>query len=281
MPELVVITGMSGAGRSTASNALEDLGFFVIDNLPARLITEAVSWEDPRRERLAVVVDTRGGLNFEALERALDELEGRAAPASILFLDAPDDILVARFQESRRPHPVPMPTLQESIAAERAALAGILERADVVIDTGGRSVHDLRATVQDEFSDARSRTPLRVTITSFGFKHGVPREADMVLDVRFLPNPHWEPALRDLTGLDRPVRDYVLGQDDTGPFLDRIEDLLRFLLPRYEAEGKSYFTLAVGCTGGHHRSVAVAEHLAGRLKAEDVPVTVAHRDVGR
>jgi UPF0042 nucleotide-binding protein len=174
-----------------------------------------------------------------------------------------------------------MPTLRDSIAAERAALEGILERADLVLDTSGRSVHDLRASVQEAFSDERSRPPMRVTVSSFGFKHGLPQGADMVVDVRFLPNPHWEPALRDLTGLDRPVRDYVLEQADAGPFLEGLEEMLRFLLPRYEAEGKAYFTLAVGCTGGHHRSVAVAEDLAARLKEADVPVTVDHRDVAR
>ena len=207
MPELVVITGMSGAGRSTASNALEDLGFFVIDNLPAGLIGEAVEWDDNRHDRLAFVVDTRGGLNFEALEGALDELAGTGVPIKVLFLDADDTVLVKRFKESRRPHPVDLPTLPESIAAERGALEGLRGRAELVLDTGGRSVHDLRATVQGAFGDAETVRPLRVSVLSFGFKHGVPQEADMVLDARFLPNPHWVPALCDLTGLKAMIGD--------------------------------------------------------------------------
>ncbi|MBU1226933.1 MAG: RNase adapter RapZ [Actinobacteria bacterium] len=272
---------MSGAGRSTASNALEDLGFFVIDNLPAGLIGEAVEWDDNRHDLLAFVVDTRGGLNFESLEGALDELAATGVPVRVLFLDAADDILVKRFQESRRPHPVDMPTLSSSIAAERAALDGLRDRADLVLDTGGRSVHDLRSTVQGAFGDRQMVRPMRVSVLSFGFKHGVPQEADMVLDARFLPNPHWVPALRDLTGLDGPVADYVAGQPDTPAFVDRVCDMLDFLLPRYEAEGKAYFTVAVGCTGGHHRSVAIAEQLGAWLRERAVPVSVTHRDIER
>jgi len=281
VPELVVITGMSGAGRSTASNALEDLGFFVIDNLPAGLIGEAVEWDDNRHDRLAFVVDTRGGLNFEALESALDELAGTGVPVKVLFLDADDTVLVKRFKESRRPHPVDLPTLPESIAAERGALEGLRGRAELVLDTGGRSVHDLRTTVQGAFGDAETVRPLRVSVLSFGFKHGVPQEADMVLDARFLPNPHWVPALRDLTGLDRAVSDYVADQSDTPVFVAHIQDMLGFLLPRYATEGKAYFTVAIGCTGGHHRSVAIAEQMGEWLRGRDVPLSVTHRDIGR
>jgi len=281
VPELVVITGMSGAGRSTASNALEDLGFFVIDNLPAGLIGEAVEWDDDRHDRLAFVVDARGGLSFEGLEGALDELAASGLPIKIVFLDAEDDVLLKRFNESRRPHPVDMPTLSESIAAERKALDGLRARADLVLETGGRSVHDLRAAVHEAFGDEGRQRPLRVSVISFGFKHGVPRDADMMLDARFLPNPHWEPALRDLTGLDRPVAEFVASQDDTPLFVGRIRDMLDFLLPRYEAEGKAYFTVAIGCTGGHHRSVAIAEDLAAWLREREVPVSVTHRDIAR
>jgi len=233
--ELVVITGMSGAGRSTASNALEDLGYFVIDNLPAGLINDAVEWDDSHHDRLAVVVDTRGGLSFEGLEEALDDLSARGVPVKVLFLDADDDVLVKRFKESRRPHPVETPTLVESIAAERAALEALRARADLVMDTGGRSIHDLRATVQEAFGEEPAKRPLRVTVVSFGFKHGLPQAADMVLDVRFLPNPYWV----------------------------------------------AYFTIAVGCTGGHHRSVVLAEDLVAWLKGQDVAATVTHRDIGR
>ena len=281
MLDLVVITGMSGAGRSTASNALEDLGYFVIDNLPAGLIGEAVEWDDSHHDRLAVVVDTRGGLSFEALEEAFDDLSARDVPVKVLFLDADDDVLVKRFKESRRPHPVDRPTLVESIATERAALEALRARADLVMDTGGRSVHDLRATVQEAFGDGPTERPLRVTVVSFGFKHGVPQSSDMVLDARFLPNPHWVASLRDLTGIDKPVREFVLGQGDTVPFLDHVRGMVSFLLPRYAAEGKAYLTIAIGCTGGHHRSVVLAEEVAAWLKAQDVAATVTHRDIER
>jgi len=278
--ELVVITGMSGAGRSTASNALEDLGFFVIDNLPAGLIGEAVEWDDRHHDRLAFVADTRGGLNFEVLEEALDGLS-RDGMVKVVFLDAPDDVLLKRFKESRRPHPVDMPTLPESIATEREALERLRGRADLVIDTGGRSIHDLRATVQAAFDGDSDHRPLRVSVLSFGFKHGVPQEADMVLDARFLPNPYWEPALRDLTGRDPAVSAYVMEQPDAAAFLGHIQDMLSFLLPRYDAEGKAYFTLAIGCTGGHHRSVTLAEGLGPWLAGLGCDVTLTHRDIER
>ena len=281
MPELVVITGMSGAGRSTASNALEDLGYFVIDNLPAGLIGEAVEWDDGRHDRLAVVADTRGGLSFEDLETALDSLAESGLPVRVLFLDSEDEVLVKRFKESRRPHPVEMPTLPESIGAERSALEPLRDRADLVVDTGDRSVHDLRRIVQSAFGDEEFARQLRVSVLSFGFKHGVPGEADMVLDARFLPNPHWEPALRDLTGLDEAVASYVEGQADTGAFLDRVRDLLEFLLPRYEQEGRAYFTVGIGCTGGHHRSVAIAERVGEWLRSCGIPVSVVQRDIER
>lgn len=281
---LVVITGMSGAGRSTASNALEDIGFFVIDNLPARLIgdvAEPVEAPDDPRDRLAVAIDARGGLSFDDLGAELAALEEKGIVTTILFLDAVDDVLVQRFKESRRPHPVDAATLVESIAAEREALEGLRNRADLLIDTSGRSVHYLRATVQEAFLGERPRPPMRVSVTSFGFKYGVPATADLVFDVRFLPNPHWEPSLRDLTGLDRPVREYVLDQDDTPEFQDRMYGLIDFLLPRYETEGKAYLSVAIGCTGGHHRSVVLAESLAEWLKEHDIPVTVGHRDIER
>ena len=278
--ELVVITGMSGAGRSTASNALEDLGFFVVDNLPSGLIVEAVEWDAGRHDRLAFVVDTRGGLEFEGLGEALDALEEHHT-VRVLFLDADDDVLVKRFKESRRPHPVDAPTLTESIAAERNALEGLRDRAAVVVNTSGRSVHDLRATVQGAFGDEESTPEMRVSVLSFGFKHGVPPEADMVLDVRFLPNPYWEASLRDLTGLDEPVAAFVGSHSDTAEFSKHMRQMVGFLLPRYATEGKAYFTIAIGCTGGHHRSVAVAADLAGWLESRGVRVSVTHRDIER
>jgi len=284
-PELVVITGMSGAGRSLAGKALEDLGFFVIDNLPANLIARVVDQAnltvDPRRRRLAVAVDTRGGLSFEALEAVLRALATDGVPTTLLFLDADDEVLTKRFEESRRPHPVEALTLSESITLERAALQDLRGKADVVIDTSERSVHDLRRTLAEVFAGERPRRPMRVTVTSFGFKHGVPRVVDLLLDVRFLPNPYWTTALRPLTGLDEPVRDQVLSHPDTAEFLSRTEGLLGFLLPRYQAEGKSYLTIGVGCTGGRHRAVVIAEELGRWLGEQGVEVSVRHRDAGR
>lgn len=284
-PQLVVITGMSGAGRSLAGKALEDLGFFVIDNLPASLISQVVQQADPksdlRRQRLAVAVDTRGGLSFEALEQVLAALDTDGVPTTLLFLDADDEVLAKRFEESRRPHPVEAPTVGESIALERAALEDLRGRADVVVDTSDRTVPDLRRALGEIFSGERPRRPLRVAVTSFGFKHGVPRVVDLLFDVRFLPNPYWAPDLRPLTGHDEAVRAYVLAPADAAGFLQRAQALLEFLLPRYEAEGKTYLTIGVGCTGGRHRSVAIAEELGRWLGEHDVEAVVRHRDLER
>jgi RNase adapter protein RapZ len=284
-PQLVVITGMSGAGRSQAGKALEDLGFFVIDNLPASVIAHVVQQADltgdPRRRRLAVAVDTRGGLSFEALEQVLVALDTDGVPTTLLFLDADDEVLAKRFEESRRPHPVEAPTLGESIGIERVALQDLRGRADVVIDTSDRTVPDLRRALGEIFTSERPRRPLRVAVTSFGFKHGVPRVVDLLFDVRFLPNPFWVPELRHLTGHDEAVRGYVMSPPDTAAFLERAEALLDFLLPRYEAEGKTYLTIGVGCTGGRHRSVVIAEELGRWLAQHDIAVAVRHRDLER
>ena len=284
-PQLVVITGLSGAGRSLAGKALEDLGFFVIDNLPASLISHVVQQADlagdPRRRRLAVAVDTRGGLSFDDLEEVLTRLEADGIPTTILFLDADDEVLAKRFEESRRPHPVEAATLGESIALERHALEDLRGRADVVVDTSDRTVPDLRRALGEIFSGERPPRPLRVAVISFGFKHGVPRVVDLLFDVRFLPNPFWVPDLRPLTGHDEAVRRYVLAPADTGAFLERAQGLLEFLLPRYEAEGKTYLTIGVGCTGGRHRSVVLAEELGDWLARQGVTAAVRHRDLER
>jgi len=278
---LVLITGMSGAGRSTASKALEDVGYSVTDNLPADLIGEIVARArapESTRERIAVVVDARSGLQFATLDRTLESLGSDGIPVTVVFLDADDEVLATRFEETRRPHPVAAPTVLESIAAERKALESLKERADIIVDTTDRNVHELRDAIRDAFEE--QDRPMRVTVTSFGFKTGVPRVADLVFDVRFLPNPHWVEELRPLTGLDETVKNHVLGSEDAAGFLERVKDLLDFLVPRYEAEGKSYLTIGVGCTGGRHRSVAIVEEIARWLESRgDVDVTVRHRDI--
>lgn len=284
-PHLVIISGMAGAGRSLASKALEDLGFFVIDNLPADLIGQVVASADlpeSRHDRLAVVVDTRAGLDFEQLDVVVRRLAADGVPTTVMYLDADDDVLARRFRESRRPHPVPGETLAESIAAEREALSGVRENADLIIDTSETNIHQLRDQITDAFSGGVEDRPLKVAVTSFGFKHGAPRVADLLFDVRFLPNPHWIAELRPLTGLDEPVRRHVMDQADTAGFLERLEEMLAFLVPRYRREGKAYLTIGIGCTGGRHRSVAIAEHVAAALRGlDDVDVIVRHRDVGR
>ena len=275
---------MSGAGRSEAANVLEDLGYFVVDNVPASLIMSVVlhaeAGDRPRAE-VAVVVDTRAGLAFDDLDSALVSLESAGIAHTLLFLDASDDVLVARYESARRPHPVVAETLEEAIAREREVLEELRGKADVIIDTTERSVHDLRRALEEAFTGERPRRQLRVTVTSFGFKRGLPRVLDLLYDVRFLPNPHWVPELRPLTGLDGPVRDYVLGEDDAKELIARITGMLEFLLPRYVDEGKSYLTIGVGCTGGHHRSVAIAEELAALLREQGIEVATRHRDIDK
>lgn len=283
-PHVVIITGMSGAGRSLASKALEDLGYYVIDNLPAELIERVVARADlpgSERKRLAVVVDTRGGLDFEGLETVMRGLANDGIPTTVLFLDADDHVLATRYAENRRPHPVPAENLGESISRERDALEDLRGSADLIIDTTDLTVHELREAIEEAFAGGRPERPMKVSLLSFGFKHGVPRIVDVMLDVRFLPNPHWEADLRPLTGLDEPVRDFVLGNDDTGEFLDKTRSLLDFLVPRYESEGKAYLTVGIGCTGGRHRSVTIAEELGSWLASRGSDVSVRHRDAAR
>ena len=281
-PLVVIVTGMAGAGRSTAAKVLEDLGFFVIDNLPPRLIGRAIEQADladVARSRLAVAVDSRSGvLTFPQLEDELLLLGRDGVRTLTVFLDADDQELVRRYQENRRPHPVKADTLEESIAEERKLLADVRGNAEVLIDTTELSVHDLRRRLQDAFEAPSPRPRMKVSVTSFGFKHGSPRDLDLVFDVRFLPNPHWVPELRPLTGIDGAVAEYVLTDASAVEFVERVEGLLDFLLPRYVDEGKAYLRVGVGCTGGRHRSVAIAEELGKRLEATGSDVTVRHRD---
>jgi UPF0042 nucleotide-binding protein len=274
---------MSGAGRSTAANVLEDLEYIVIDNLPPQLMPAVVQHHGVAegKKRLAMVIDSRGGLPFDELRAGLDELDREGITSLMLFLDAEDAALIRRYEENRRPHPLRKSNLADAIETERALLAEVKDLSDVVVDTTDLNVHQLRARITDQFSTEGPHRPMRVSVTSFGFKHGIPRDSDLLFDVRFLPNPHWVPELRALRGTDRPVAEYVMSQQDATGFLERAGEMLDFLIPRYMAEGKSYLSIGIGCTGGHHRSVAMAEALGERLRQQDIDAVVRHRDSAR
>jgi UPF0042 nucleotide-binding protein len=279
--EIVLITGMSGAGRSAAADVLEDLGWYVVDNLPASLvekIVELASMPSSGIERLALV----SGRNYGTVLDTVATLRSAGHRVTVLFLDAQDADLVRRYDATRRKHPLDTESegLVEAIALERRLLTGTRDAADLVIDTSELNIHQLKDRLVSAFDQSRS-SRLQVAVESFGYKHGLPLDADIVMDVRFLPNPHWEEHLRPLTGHDPAVRDFVLERSDTSAFLDRLEDLLRTILPSYEAEGRSYLTIAIGCTGGRHRSVAIAEELAARLRTRGTAVRTTHRDVTR
>ena len=283
--ELVVVTGLSGAGRSTAAKSLEDLGWFVVDNLPPSLLPTMVdlgSRSQGAVSRIAVVVDVRSRAFTSDLRTALDEIERRGLHPRVLFLEASDDVLVRRFESVRRPHPLQGDgRLVDGILRERALLRDLRGGADLVLDTSVLNVHELREKVAAAFGDPTDDSRLSLTVLSFGFKYGLPVDADLVADVRFLPNPHWIPDLRPHSGKDAAVRDFVLAQTGAVEFLDRYEALLRLVFSGYEREGKRYALVAVGCTGGKHRSVAMSEQLAARLAGDGVDVQVVHRDLGR
>jgi UPF0042 nucleotide-binding protein len=283
LEDLVVITGFSGAGKSTAMNVFEDAGYFCVDNLPPEMIrglTELFRHPGSKVQRAAVVCDVRGGEFFDALLEVLGELEESGLSDRMLFLDADDDTLLTRFKETRRRHPLaPTGQVTTGIAAERAALAPLRDRADLVIDTTGMSAAALRRRIAGEMLPSASQS-LAIAFTSFGHKHGPIRDADLAFDVRFLPNPHYVADLRPLTGHDARVAEYVGRDGKLDAFYERLHSLLDFLVPEYVAEGKSHLTIAIGCTGGRHRSVAIAEHLADRYRERDgLDVQVAHRDV--
>ena len=283
-PDIVIITGMSGAGRSTAAKSLEDLDWFVADNLPPGLLPTMI--ELARRAkggvpRIAAVMDVRSRAFSTDLQSAIGELAARGVRPRVVFLEAGDDTLVRRFESVRRPHPLQEDgRVVEGIAAERELLRGVREEADLVIDTSGLNVHELRARMHDAFS-ADAPATLRVNVVSFGFKYGLPVDADIVADCRFLPNPRWVPDLAPLTGQDERVRDYVLSRPGAAEFLDSYLAALRVVLAGYEREGKRFVTLAIGCTGGKHRSVAVAGEIASQLSGKGPAVQVVHRDLGR
>jgi UPF0042 nucleotide-binding protein len=286
LEDLVVISGYSGAGKSTAMAVFEDAGYFCVDNLPPEMIrslVELFQHEGSKVERAAVVSDVRGGDYFEAMEAVIDDLHESKLPGRLLFLDADDMALMDRYKETRRRHPLAKESsIASGIAAERAILDPVKERADFVIDSSGLKASHLRRRIADEMLPRHSRGRLVVTFQSFGFKHGPPRDADLVFDVRFLPNPHYVHELRPLTGLDPRVVDYVGREGKLEQLYRHLEPLLEFLVPQYEEEGKSHLSIAVGCTGGRHRSVAITEHLAQQFRGRDhVVVEVEHRDVGR
>jgi len=279
---VVIVTGLSGAGRSEAAKVLEDVGYFVVDNIPPSLVEQVVDHVGiaDARPRVALVVDCRGGLTAADLESIVLGLHGRGLRTTVLFLDADDATLIRRYEAARRPHPVAGATLAESISSERATLEEIRGAADIIVDTSALNVHQLRDRLEEAFAAATPESRMRVDVTSFGFKRGVPRVVDLLFDARFLPNPHWVPELRELTGLDEPVREYVLDQEDARSFVKAVADLLDFLVPRYVREGKSYLTIGVGCTGGRHRSVVIAEAIGEHLRSQGIDVTVHHRDAG-
>ncbi|GLZ06747.1 nucleotide-binding protein [Actinomadura sp. NBRC 104412] len=285
VPDIVIVTGMSGAGRSTAAKSLEDLDWFVVDNLPPALLATMADLGGRVKDavpRIAVVVDVRSRAFTDDLHSAIAELEARGVHPRVVFLEAGDADLVRRFESVRRPHPLQGDgRLVDGIARERELVREVRAEADLVIDTSGLNVHELRAKIVGFFGNDTGESSLRATVVSFGYKYGLPVDADLVVDCRFLPNPHWIPELRPKTGRDAAVRDYVLGQRGAKEFLDAYTEVLRLLAEGYEREGKHYVTLAVGCTGGKHRSVAMAEQLAARLRDEGIEVQATHRDLGR
>ena len=283
-PGILLITGLSGAGRSEAARSLEDIGYFVVDNLPPALLPKmaelAASPGGPGR--VAIVVDARGGVFFGELSRALEELREQRVPSRIVFLDASDDDLVNRYEATRRRHPLaPADRVAEGIRKERLMMESLRADADLVIDTSGLTPHDLRDRIREMFAQAPPEAGLLVTVVSFGFKYGSPRDADLVLDVRFLPNPHWVDELRPLPGTNQKVREYVEGQEEYEAFMKRLESLLDVVVPGYVDEGKSYLTVAIGCTGGRHRSVVVGDDLSDYFRERGHRVSVDHRDIDR
>ena len=282
--EVLIVTGMSGAGRSTVGNALEDLGWYVVDNLPPQMLRPLVELAGKAGNNLpkvAAVVDVRGGKLFADLEQTVEALR-EATPVRVLFLEATDAALVRRFEQVRRPHPLQGDgTLLDGIAAERQRMLGLRESSDLIVDTSDLNIHQLATKISETFSSAD--TPgLQLTVLSFGYKYGLPADADLVADMRFLPNPFWIPGLRALSGLDDPVSDYVLAQEGAVEFVDRYVRALEPVLAGYQRENKRHATIAIGCTGGKHRSVAIVQRLATLLREQPgVAVSIKHRDLGR
>ena len=282
LSSFVLVTGMTGAGRGTAAKALEKLGYYVIDNLPAQLLHDAVSTVEQGAEisRLAVVIDSRSGTFFNGTIDALEQLRERGLKAKILYLEAADEVLVRRQEAARRPHPLSIEgRLLDGFERERELLRRLRGRADLVVDTSRLNVHQLAQRIRAAFEEGEDG--LRASVVSFGFKYGIPIDADMVADMRFLPNPFWVPELKPMSGLDAPVAEYVRSQPRAEEFLDTYENLVSLLTDGFLHEDKRFLTIAIGCTGGRHRSVAMSEAFAGRLRSHGVRTLVVHRDLGR
>jgi UPF0042 nucleotide-binding protein len=284
--EVLILTGMSGAGRSTVAHALEDLGWYVVDNLPPTLLSDLINQSlNSEICALAVVVDVRGGKFFDELASSLSQLKKSGTDFRVAFLDATDQALVQRFESTRRPHPLQgSGRIVDGIAAEREKLQELLAQADVVIDTSNLNVHQLEKRTAEIFAQGLTQS-VRVNVLSFGYKYGIPVDADLVLDCRFIPNPHWIPELRPLSGLDEKVKINVLANPGVGEFVNTYVSLIQQMLPGYLREGKKYLTVAIGCTGGKHRSVSVAREIADKLNGDGAGLTISahasHRDVGR
>ena len=282
-PRVVILTGVSGSGKTTALRALEDAGWYCVDNLPIVLLEKLLELSAHTAgevSRIALVVDAREGRLLPEAPGVIQEVRRQGAQVEVLFLDAADEVLVRRYSETRRRHPMagPSGSVPEGIAAERSALEALRNAADEVVDTSQLNVHELKRMVHDRFVGGEAAR-MGVTVVSFGYRYGIPSHADLVLDVRFLPNPYFVPELKPYAGTDARVSEFVLGQRDARAFLDRAADLCEFLLPRHRAEGKSYLTVAIGCTGGRHRSVAIAAALAKRLEGAGAAVRIWHRDI--
>jgi len=282
--DFTIITGLSGAGRSEAAKSFEDLGYFVVDNLPPALIGKmaelAAGSGNPAR--VAIVADVRGGVFFNELSKGLQDLKELHVPYRIVFLEASDEDLVNRYEATRRRHPLaPADRMVEGIRKERLMMQSLKESANLIIDTSGMTPHDLRDRVKEMFARTPAETRLQVTLVAFGYKFGIPRDADLVFDVRFLPNPHWIDRLRPLPGTHADVRSYVSEQRAYQEFMRKIRSLLNTIVPGYQSEGKSYLTIAIGCTGGRHRSVVVVDDLADYFRKHGHPVAIDHRDLGR
>ena len=277
--EILVITGYSGAGKSVALDVVEDLGYFSMDNLPPSLLEKFIDLaiESPKIHKVAVVMDTRGGVFFSNLPQAIEKAKDKKIKVSILFLSASEDVIVARYKERRRPHPLG-DSIVEGYRMERQELENIKNQADIVIDTSNLSTNQFKQRLTQELA-SKDQAKLRVTINSFGFKYGILQDADIIFDVRFLPNPYYIPELKKLNGLNKETQDFVLSKDQSQEFLDRLYDLFVFLIPHYIEEGKRQLVIGLGCTGGFHRSVAMTEALAKRLEKLDLLIQTRHRDM--